>query len=88
MCDGVSAAWVGSPYMVATAFGVTGWALVYAAFALWEVGGLVFGYPRLGAVVRLATRYRIVRYLVFGMWLWVGWHFLIRGWHFFMRSRV
>ena len=29
---------------------------------------------------------RMERWLLFGLWLWVGWHFFIRGWTFFLRG--
>jgi hypothetical protein len=72
----------------ATILSVTGWSIVLAAFVLWEASAVLFRYPRLGDVFGYVTRWRIGRYLLFGMWLWVGWHFFIRGWHFFLRSRV
>jgi hypothetical protein len=26
------------------------------------------------------------RAILFGLWLWLGWHVFIRGWTFFLRS--
>jgi hypothetical protein len=26
------------------------------------------------------------RFILFGLWLWLGWHLFIRGWAFFLRS--
>jgi hypothetical protein len=26
------------------------------------------------------------RFILFGFWLWLGWHLFIRGWAFFLRS--
>jgi hypothetical protein len=26
--------------------------------------------------------------IVFGLWLWLGWHLFIRGWEFFMENRL
>jgi len=74
--------------MVASVLSVTGWSIVLAAFVVWEVGSLVFRSPRLGDMFGYVTRWRAGRYLLFGFWMWVGWHYLIRGWHFFLRSRV
>ena len=74
--------------MVAGVLSLTGWSIVFAAFVLWELGGIVFRYPRLRDMFGFVTRWPTGRYLLFGLWLWVGWHFFIRGWHFFLRSRA
>jgi hypothetical protein len=26
------------------------------------------------------------RVVLFGLWLWLGWHLFIRGWRFFLRG--
>jgi len=74
--------------MLASVLSVTVWWTILVAFVLWELGGAIFHTPRLRDVFASVTRWRVARSLLFGMWLWVGWHFLIRGWHFFLRSRA
>ena len=71
--------------MVASFYGAVGWSVLLAGLLLWELGGLLFGYPRIGDVISRITRWRWAAYLLFGLWMWVGWHFFIRGWHFFLR---
>jgi len=35
---------------------------------------------------RTAMRPLLGRSIVFGVWLWIGWHLFVRGWSFFLRS--
>jgi hypothetical protein len=55
-------------------------ALVLAGAAAVEVGARRPGAAvrTLGATVAAALRTRAGRAVVFGLWLWLGWHFLAR----------
>ena len=37
-------------------------------------------------MLRTVTRPLPGRLVLFGLWLWVGWHLFIRGWNFFLRG--
>lgn len=41
-------------------------------------------WPSLSDMFRAITRPALGRWLVFGAWLWLGWHLFIRGWTFFL----
>ncbi|HET9730659.1 MAG TPA: DUF6186 family protein [Acidimicrobiia bacterium] len=43
-------------------------------------------WPTLGALLRHAVRSRAGSAAFIALWLWMGWHFLIRGWQFFLRG--
>lgn len=68
--------------------GSIGWAAIFAAFVTWEAVGLLVGggWPTLSHVTRAVTRLPVGRWVLFGAWLWLGWHLFIRGWHFFLRG--
>jgi hypothetical protein len=68
--------------------GSTGWAVIFVAFVTWEAVGLLVGggWPTLSHVTRAVTRSPVGRWVLFGAWLWLGWHLFIRGWHFFLRG--
>jgi Family of unknown function (DUF6186) len=72
--------------MAATLPWVLGWSAVVVVLALWEVAGARFGYPRLADASAALARHRAVRIVLFGFWLWLGWHFFIRGWRFFLQQ--
>lgn len=66
--------------------GALGWAVLLGAFLVWEGIGLVRGddaWPTLSDVLREGTRSWLGRALVFGVWLWAGWHLFVRGWRWF-----
>jgi len=73
--------------MIASVFGISAWLAVGIAFGVWEVGGYLFDYPRLGNVLTYFTHVRRLRQLMYGFWLWLGWHFFYRGWVFFLRAQ-
>lgn len=82
----------GSPVLAsvgrAKLIGTAGWIVIFLAFVLWEAVGLMVGHgwPTLSHVTRAATRRPVGRWLLFGAWLWLGWHMFIRGWSFFLRG--
>lgn len=69
-------------------FGYLVWALLFGALFAYE--GLALAHadrvPSLSDVFRLIMRYPVGRWILFALWLWVGWHVFIRGWHFLLRS--
>ena len=69
--------------------GLIGWALIFGALLVWEGLGLTIGHqwPTLSHMLRTVTRPVPGRLILFGLWLWVGWHLFIRGWDFFLRGR-
>src|SRR5256885_4346750 len=68
--------------------GLIGWAVIFGAFLVWEGLGLTVGHqwPTLSHMLRAVTRPLPGRLVLFGLWLWVGWHLFIRGWDFFLRG--
>ena len=68
--------------------GLIGWAVIFGAFLVWEGLGLTIGgqWPTLSHMLRTITRPLPGRLILFGLWLWGGWHLFIRGWDFFLRG--
>ena len=68
--------------------GSIGWIVIITAFVAWEALGLFVGHgwPTLSRVTRDVTRTPVGRWVLFGAWLWLGWHLFIRGWQFFLRG--
>ena len=67
---------------------VGGWLAIVGALFVWQGLGLVRGpeWPTLSDFFRAFMRLPPGRLLLFGLWLWLGWHLFIRGWSFFLRS--
>lgn len=67
-----------------------GWIVVFGAMFAWQGLALAWGPPWLtmSDLLRSFMRPPLGRWLLFGLWLWLGWHLFIRGWTFFMRSRL
>jgi hypothetical protein len=65
-----------------------GWLLIVGALLAWQGLALVNApqWPTLSSMVRTFMRPAAGRWLLFGLWLWLGWHLFIRGWTFFLRS--
>jgi hypothetical protein len=69
--------------------GLIGWAvamgivLAYQGFTLTSPDDR---WPAFSDLLRTAMRYPVARWLLFGVWLWFGWHAFIRGWRFFLRG--
>jgi hypothetical protein len=72
----------------ARTLGSIGWIAILTAFVAWEALGLFVGHgwPTLSRVTRDVTRTPVGRWVLFGAWLWLGWHLFIRGWQFFLRG--
>ncbi|UGY94472.1 DUF6186 family protein [Streptomyces gobiensis] len=65
------------------------WAVLFAALFIWEGFGLARAgeaYPTLSDALRAVMRYPVARWVLFGLWLWFGWHTFVRGWHFLLRD--
>jgi hypothetical protein len=70
------------------AIALVGWLVIVAALLVWQGIGLVHGseWPTLSDFFRSFMTVPLGRFLLFGLWLWLGWHLFIRGWSFFLRS--
>ncbi len=69
--------------------GVVGWCVIMASVLTWEGVGLADGpngWPTLSDMLRTLTSSDAGRWVLFGLWLWLGWHLFIRGWQFFLRK--
>ena len=55
---------------------------------MWQGFGLVYAptWPTLSQIFHDFMRPLWGRVLLFGIWLWLGWHLFIRGWAFFLRD--
>src|SRR6516164_8584045 len=65
------------------------WAAVFAGMLVLEGLSLTLrshDWPSISDMFRAATRPVLGRWLLFALWLWIGWHFFIRGWQFFLRG--
>lgn len=75
----------GRPSMI----GLVGWAVLFAAVLAWEGIGLVKqgdAWPTFSDMLRKVTHPVAGRWVLFGLWLWLGWHLFVRGWRFFLRG--
>jgi Family of unknown function (DUF6186) len=68
--------------------GYAGWVVIVAVFLIWQGLALVYAptWPTLSEIFRTAMRPPIGRAVLFGIWLWLGWHVFFRGWTFFLRT--
>lgn len=69
--------------------GFVGWGVIFAVGIAWEVLGLARprdAWPTLSDLLNLVTRPLLGRWILFGLWLWFGWHLFIRGWELFLRA--
>lgn len=69
--------------------GLIGWAVLVAAILIWEGIGLLAPHdrwPTLSDMFRTVTASVAGRWILFALWLWLGWHLFVRGWRFFLRS--
>jgi hypothetical protein len=62
--------------------------VLFGAVLVWEGLGLTIGepWPTLSHMLRTVTRPLAGRLVLFGVWLWIGWHLFVRGWTFFLRG--
>jgi hypothetical protein len=67
---------------------VIGWLALFAAILAWQGLALALGppWPTMSSMLRAFMRPPAGRIVLFGVWLWLGWHLFIRGWSFFLRS--
>jgi hypothetical protein len=70
------------------AVALVGWLVIVAALLLWQALGLVYApeWPTLSQLFRDFMRPVAGRIVLFGIWLWLGWHLFVRGWHVLLRS--
>jgi hypothetical protein len=70
------------------AIAVVGWLWIVGALLVWQGIGLVRGpeWPTLSDFFRSFMTVPLGRFVLFGLWLWLGWHLFIRGWSFFLRG--
>lgn len=67
--------------------GVAGWVVLVGLLLAWEGLAIAFdrpGWPSTSDMLRAVTRPVVGRWLLFGAWLWLGWHVFMRGWSFFL----
>src|ERR671923_1102457 len=65
-----------------------GWLGIVGALLVWQGIALLRGpeWPTLSDLLRSFMTVSAGRFLLFGLWLWLGWHLFIRGWSFFLRG--
>jgi hypothetical protein len=69
--------------------GLAVWALLIGAVLAYQGLALVHDndrWPALSEVLRVPMRSAFGRWVLFGVWLWFGWHLFVRGWRFFLRA--
>ncbi len=66
---------------------ITGWIVIVAVLLIWQGLALVYSqeWPTLSSIFRSLMRPAAGRFILFALWLWLGWHLFIRGWEFFLR---
>jgi len=69
------------------AVAIAGWLVIIGALLIWQGFGLLRGpeWPTLSDFFRSFMTVPLGRFVLFGLWLWLGWHLFIRGWSFFLR---
>jgi hypothetical protein len=67
---------------------VIGWLALFAGILAWQGLALALGpsWPTMSSMLRAFMHPPAGRIVLFGVWLWLGWHLFIRGWSFFLRS--
>ena len=67
---------------------VMGWIVVFGAVLAWQGLALAYGppWPTMSSMFRASMQPVAGRVLLFGLWLWLGWHLFINGWGFLSRS--
>jgi uncharacterized protein DUF6186 len=61
---------------------LVGWLVIVAALLVWQGAGLLVGegWPTLTDFFRASMRPLLGRVVLFGLWLWLGWHLFVRDW--------
>jgi hypothetical protein len=67
---------------------LVGWAVLVALFFIWQGLAMVSGpsFPTISDMLDVVTRSVVGRWVLFAVWLWLGWHLFVRGWQFFLRD--
>jgi hypothetical protein len=70
------------------AIAAVGWLIVFGAVLGWQALMLVHGPPwrSMSSMLRAFMEPVAGRVVLFGLWLWIGWHLFIRGWTFFLKG--
>ena len=70
------------------AIALAGWLVIVGLLLIWQGLALVYApaWPTLSQLFRDFMRPLPGRVLLFGIWLWLGWHLFVRGWNFFLRG--
>jgi hypothetical protein len=65
-----------------------GWLIVFGALLGWQALMLALGppWPSMSSMLRAFMEPVAGRVVLFGLWLWIGWHLFIRGWTLFLRG--
>ena len=69
--------------------GIAVWAALFALLLGYQGFALVRDddrWPAFSDVLRTVTKYPAGRWILFAVWLWLGWHLFVRGWRFFLRD--
>ena len=67
--------------------GIVGWVVLVGLLLAWEGLAIALdrpGWPSSSDMLRAVSRPVVGRWLLFGAWLWLGWHLFMRGWSFFL----
>ena len=68
---------------------IAGYVVIVGALLAWQGAGLVRPHdhwPTISDMLRAVTRTAVGRWVLFALWLWLGWHLFVRGWRFFLRA--
>jgi Family of unknown function (DUF6186) len=69
--------------------GLAVWAVLIGGVLAYQGLGLVHNddrWPAFSDLLRVVMRHAAGRWVLFGLWLWFGWHLFVRGWRFFLRT--
>lgn len=69
------------------AVAVVGWVVIIGVLLAWQGVGLVRGpeWPTLSDMFRAFMRPALGRFVLFGLWLWLGWHLFVLHWRDWLR---
>jgi hypothetical protein len=70
------------------AIGLLVWALIIGVALAYQGFAMVHNndrWPAFSDIIRSTMGNPFGRWVVFGLWLWLGWHLFMRGWHFSLR---
>ncbi len=70
------------------AIGLLVWALIFGVALAYQGFAMIHSddrWPALSEIIRRTMGHPFGRWVVFGLWLWLGWHLFMRGWRFFLR---